>query len=246
MKPKMILKILVDLTMTVLLLLLMAYLLVGETAHEWMGLAMFLLFILHHLLNWNWHRNLFRGKYTPMRVLQTLVNVLLLTAMLGLMASGLILSREVFAFLPISGGMSFARMLHMLASYWGFLLMSLHLGLHWSMMMGMIRKASGIRHPSLIRTWILRILAAALCAYGIYAFIKNGIASYMFLQTHFVFIDMDQTLFSFLAEYLGMMGMWAALSYYTGKLLRRFGMKQSEQSGKGTHGMRKSGKEFFN
>ena len=46
-KPKMILKILVDLAMTVLLFLLMAYLLVGETAHEWIGLAVFILFLFH-------------------------------------------------------------------------------------------------------------------------------------------------------------------------------------------------------
>ena len=149
---------------------------------------MFVLFIFHHLLNRNWYSNLFRGKYTPLRILQTAADVLLLAAMIGLMVSGIILSRVVFDFLPISGGMEFARTLHMLASYWGFLLMSLHLGLHWGMIMGMFRKAAGIEHPSRIRTWILRILAVGLCAYGIYAFAKNGIASYMFLQTHFVFL----------------------------------------------------------
>ena len=222
----MILKILVDLAMTVLLLLLMAYLLVGETAHEWMGLAMFLLFIFHHLLNRNWYSNLFRGKYTPLRILQTTVDVLLLAAMIGLMVSGIILSRVVFDFLPISGGMGFARTLHMIASYWGFLLMSLHLGLHWGMIIGMFRKAAGIEHPSRIRTWILRVLAVGLCAYGIYAFVKNGIASYIFLQTHFVFFDMDQPLPFFFAEYIGMMGLWAVLAHYIGKLLRRSGSKQ--------------------
>ena len=111
MKPRMILKIFVDLVMTVLLLLLMAYLLVGEEAHEWIGLAMFCLFIFHHVLNWKWHGNLFRGKYTFLRMMQTLLNILLLAAMIGLMASGIILSREVFDFLPISGGMGFARTL---------------------------------------------------------------------------------------------------------------------------------------
>lgn len=128
MKPKMILKIFVDLAMTVLLFLLMAYLLVGETAHEWMGLAVFILFLFHHVLNRKWYGGLFRGNYTPLRVLQTLLNVLLLAAMIGLMVSGVILSRVVFDFLPVSGGTGFARTLHMLASYWGFIFMSLHLG----------------------------------------------------------------------------------------------------------------------
>ena len=41
----------IDLAMTVLLLCQMSYLLIGETAHEWMGTAMFVLFLLHHALN---------------------------------------------------------------------------------------------------------------------------------------------------------------------------------------------------
>lgn len=36
-KPKLILKMTIDLVMTVLLFCQMAYMLIGETAHEWMG-----------------------------------------------------------------------------------------------------------------------------------------------------------------------------------------------------------------
>ena len=55
---------------------------------------MFVLFIFHHLLNRNWYSNLFRGKYTPLRILQTAADVLLLAAMIGLMVSGIILSSD--------------------------------------------------------------------------------------------------------------------------------------------------------
>ena len=54
MKPKMMLKMGIDLVMMILLLCQMAYMLIAETAHEWMGAAMFVLFILHHVLNWRW------------------------------------------------------------------------------------------------------------------------------------------------------------------------------------------------
>ena len=36
----------------------------------------------------------------------------------------------------------------MLAAYWGFIFMSLHLGLHWGMILEMIRKAAGVRSGS--------------------------------------------------------------------------------------------------
>ena len=54
MSKKNIAKIGIDIVLTVLLPLLMAYTLVGEVAHEWLGLAMLLLFIAHHVLNIRW------------------------------------------------------------------------------------------------------------------------------------------------------------------------------------------------
>jgi len=44
----------VDLLMTAALLLLMSYSLIGEAAHEWIGMGMFLLFIAHLILNRKW------------------------------------------------------------------------------------------------------------------------------------------------------------------------------------------------
>ena len=41
--------------MTVLLLLLMAYSLIGETVHEVIGTAILVLFIGHHILNRGWY-----------------------------------------------------------------------------------------------------------------------------------------------------------------------------------------------
>ena len=136
------LKIVLDVAMTLALLFLMGYPWWGDVAHEWAGAGMFALFIAHHILNAGWWRSLGKGRYTPARVFQLVIDLLVLLTMLGLMVSGVILSNHVFAFLPISGGMSFARLLHMASAYWGFVLMSLHLGLHWNMVLGMAR--SGI------------------------------------------------------------------------------------------------------
>lgn len=42
------------------------------------------------------HSHLFKGKYTPMRIFQTIINSAVLLYMLVLMVSGIILSRESF------------------------------------------------------------------------------------------------------------------------------------------------------
>ena len=133
MKKKFICKIVIDMIMTVLLLFLMARQLTGDLIHEWLGAGMLILWIVHHILNRSWYSHLFKGKYMSERILQTVTNSAVLLSMLGLMVSGIILSREVFAFLPISGGIALARPLHVLSAFWGYVLMALHLGLHWNM-----------------------------------------------------------------------------------------------------------------
>lgn len=218
MKPKMIGKITVDLGMTILLMLLMALELIGRTAHEWIGAGMFVLFILHHILNRKWTGNLLHGRYTPYRILQTVSAVLVFLAMLGSMVSAVLISREVFAFLPISGGRSFGRTLHMLCAYWGFVLLSFHLGIHWNMILGMAGKLCG--KPSKMRAGLIRTAGVLLAAYGIYALIRRNIPAYLFLRTQFVFFDFEEPLAFFFLDYLAVMGLFVFAGHYAGKAVQ--------------------------
>lgn len=219
MKPKMILKISIDFVMTILLLLLMAKQLTGDFAHEWLGTGMFILWIAHHILNFKWYGHLFKGKYTLIRAVQTVINILLLLSMIGTMVSAIILSREAFAFLPISSGIALARPMHILCSFWSFVLMALHLGLHWNMILGMIRKASGTISQRSIKV-VLRTVCAVFAIYGLYAFIKNQFLSYMFLTSTFVFFDFERPLLLFFVEYAAIMGLFVFLAYYGTKGLQ--------------------------
>ncbi len=154
MKQNTILKIVADIGMTVLLLL-MTYELIGEATHEWLGIGigMFGLFIIHHILNRKWSWNIVKGKYMPLRLWQTVLVIGTLLIMAGSMYSGIILSKHVLSFLPIKGGQSLAGNVHMISAYWGFVLMSLHLGLHWSMMMGTARRL--MKEFSTTGRWLL-------------------------------------------------------------------------------------------
>lgn len=215
------LQILTDLTMTVLLPLLMAYELIGSDIHEWLGMGMFVLFILHHTLNFYWHKSLFKGHYTARRIFGTVIDFLLLFLMIGLMVSGLVLSRHIFTFLPITGGRATARLVHLVASYWAFALMSLHAGFHGSMIMGMIRNATKRSEPSTIRTAVLRSMAVIVVLYGIYAFVARQMAEYMFVKNQFVFFDFDEPIIFFLMDYVAMMGLFAVAGYYISKLFHK-------------------------
>lgn len=182
MKPKVICKIAIDILMTLGLFFLMGYQFWGDAAHEWAGAGMFLLFILHHILNRQWHQNLFRGRFTSSRILLLALDLLLFLAMLGMMVSGIMLSNHVFDFLHLHGGMSFARILHMAASYWGFVLMALHLGLHWGIFMGLARKAFKWRRSSRVRKILLPVFGAGIAIYGLTVFFRRDLLTYMLVH----------------------------------------------------------------
>lgn len=225
MKAKQIIKIAADISMTVILLLLMAYGLVGEAAHEWLGIAIFALFILHHILNVKWSKSIFKGKYTPFRVLQTIMAVLALISMLGSMVSGIVLSRYALAFLEIKGGQSWARNIHMLSAYWGFCIISLHLGIHWNVMLNMVKRL--FKKSFTVGKWIARTVGALIAGYGVYAFIKRDIENYMLLKFHFVFFDFDEPLILFLLDYLAVMGLFVFVGHYLCVILKRICKKGS-------------------
>lgn len=220
-------KILIDILMTFSLMFLMGYQFWGEAAHEWVGTAMFLLFIAHHVLNWNWHKTLFRGKYTPTRIFLTVIDVLTLLSMLVQMYSGIVMSRYVFEFLPIESGLSLARKLHILGAYWGFLLMSLHIGLHWNMVVGAVRK----KFPKLFKTlrYVCLGVGIAVALYGAWVFIKRDFPTYMFLKSQFVFLDYEEPIILFYLDYLALTATGIVISHYLGKLLRRLGKKEKKK-----------------
>lgn len=216
-------KIVIDILLTAALLLLMPYELVGEAAHEWIGVGMIVILIIHHILNRKWTRHIRKGKYTPVRIMQTILVCLLVISILGSMLSGIILSRHVFDFINIRGISALAGRVHMTCAYWGFVLMSLHLGIHWRMIMSAAGRQSSksvkgqTRH---IRNWILRILGAAVALYGVYAFVKRNIASYLFLQVHFVFFDYSEPVIFYILDYAAAMGMLIFFGYYLNKGLQ--------------------------
>lgn len=185
MNHKAMMRIVTDAAMCVLLLLLMAFEHIGRSAHEWIGLALFVLFILHHVFNRRWSRALFSGKHTAYRILQSVCAALVLIAMLGLMLSAVPISREVFALLPISGGLALGRSVHMLSAYWGFLFMGLHLGVHWQTVTQLIFRR--FSHPSRRRKILLWTLGTLFALWGVYALFGRDLPDYLFLKTPFVF-----------------------------------------------------------
>lgn len=216
MAPRMIFRMGIDLAMTISLLLLMSYQVTGEAGHEWLGTGMTLLFLIHIFLNKMWYVNLLRGKYNKFRILQTVINFLILFLILSSAISGIAMSKYVFRFLNLDIRTSTARLVHMFAGYWGFILMSVHLGMHWGMISGMFQKILKNRYKLNI---ILKYLGVFISLYGVYVFFKLNLFSYMTLRSQFVFFDFEQAPLSVFFEYFSIMGTCIAITNYYIKFL---------------------------
>ena len=203
----------IDLAMTAALPVLMCYSIVGETAHEVIGTAMFCLFIAHHILNFGWIKTLFKGKYDLRRSVNTAVNMLVFLCMIGLMYSGIVISKHVFTFVNIGGAMT-SRTIHMLCAYWGLVLMSVHLGMHISQMAARMK----LKNKSVI--WTIRIVFAVIGAVGIYEFITLNFADYMFGKVQFVFIDTSASAVVTTLYYLTVMVLFAYVGYILQTVLK--------------------------
>lgn len=214
-------KLAVDVFMTVTLFFLMGYQFWGKAAHEWIGTVTFVFFVFHHVLNGRWHKALFKGSYSALRILTLCVDCLVLVCILVQMCSSIVISRYVFNFLPFDGGMSVARRLHILGAYWGFILMSLHLGIHWNVILGIVVKATGLKGISKAQSVIAFLAGLLVSAYGVWAFISRDFLTYLLLKSEFVFLDYNEPKFSFYIDYLALMVLCIFMAHYGAKIVRK-------------------------
>lgn len=213
-------RMIIDILMTLLLPVLMAYSLVGEQAHEIIGLCMFALFIAHHVINRKWWIGLFKGKYNAVRILNTLVNLFLAVFMVLQPVSGILMSKYILKNVTIAGTASVMRTIHMTIAYWGFVMMSFHLGLHVRTISAKV--SSGMK-PTVKNA--LSVVFIIIAGYGIYAFIKRGISDYLMMKTAFAFFDLSEPRIWFFLDYIAMMVLFAETGYLIQKGLLHMGIK---------------------
>ena len=192
-----------DIMMTLVSIVLMGgnFLFPAEIIHEILGVVLFVLWTVHIALNRRWYGAIFKGKYNPYRIMQTVINCCILLCTIFLMISGIILSNQLFTFLNIQSGLGFARIAHLLSSHWYYLFMSLHIGLHMGRLL-----------QNVAAKILPRILLVLVCAYGLYAFIARGVWKYLVLKQQFFFFDLERGYILFAMDYISIIILFAVVS----------------------------------
>lgn len=216
-KSNNIVKRVLDVTLTAALLLLMAFQVTEQLMHEWLGVAMFALTILHNVLNRRYYAAIFRGKYSPLRIFRLVVNILLALSFVCTALSGMIMSRFATPFMNGTLPPSVVRQGHLALSHWSFVLMGLHLGLHFGTITSKVKKKAVII--------TLGAAAGSISVYGFYLFFKANFFDYMFFRAAFAMLDYDKAWWLVILENLIMLLAWGFAAYLLSLVLKTFRRK---------------------
>lgn len=219
MNRNMLIKPVIDCMMLVFMLVALAYAITGNRIHEMLGMLLFVLFIVHNILNRHWYKTIFKSKYTLQRIVGIAVNLLFLVTMALALISSVPISQEVFPFISTNQDM-LARKIHVLSAYWGFILMAVHIGISWGRIVQAARKMTGITTENRLRTIMLRTLAVLIVLYGVQASINGNMGSKLFIYNPFGWGG-EGSLLNFIRDHLAIMGIYICGTYYTLIFIRK-------------------------
>lgn len=212
MSKKQLFRLIIDGTMLLMLFWVMAYSLTGNTLHEWSGIVLTALFLVHIVLNIGWVGRIFKGRYNLRRILGLVVNLLMFIALLTLVSASLPISSEVFPCFRLFADEMLPAQIHILAGNWLFVLISIHLGMQWNRVQPFL--------PTFNRrtTTVIRIVLILIAFYGVWAVFQRNLFPKLAMYYTFDVWRGETSIVRFLADYIGIFTLFATAIYY---LLRK-------------------------
>ena len=188
----------------------LAYWWSGNRLHEWIGLAFFTLVLVHNGFNRRWYGRLKSTVKHPRGRLTVVLNALFLSSLLILLATSFVVSRDVFAFLPFSAGIT-SRELHLVSAYWALILLGLHLGLNWPIVRGLLRFNLSLKVPAPLSLAAKTFGFIGVLLLGVNSAIVLGIGPKLINQVSLTMWDFNTQRVSFYLHWLAVLGSLAVV-----------------------------------
>jgi hypothetical protein len=112
------------------------------------------------------------------------------------------------------------REIHMFAGYWVLLIIAVHLGTRWGIVMNACRGMFEIASQNLARTIVVRGAAVAIAIWGIRSCFEMAFGSKLMLTYSLDMWDFNESTLGFFVNYASIVGLCAGITHYALKLLR--------------------------
>jgi len=172
----------IDLAMLILWIVLMDLNLTGVILHEYLGIGIILLIVIHNLVNLKWIAGVVSNFRKSPGKGKFILNLLLLALTVIIGVSGVMISADILPSISRSN-VAVWLYIHKAASYGGMLLISVHIGLHWSMIAGALKKSFRIYGKSRLRKVLCASMSLLIMASGIYSSLKIGLVGKFIPET---------------------------------------------------------------
>lgn len=203
-----------------LLLFSFSYWWLGNITHELAGTAMFVLVTAHNIFNRRWYGTISDAKRETRGLFNVAVTLLLMLAMLALLVTSVLISNALSGIMSAYSGFT-VRQIHTVAAYWALVIVSVHLGLRWPMIMGVARKLVRISRPNALRVFALRTIAILIAMQGIYSSFQLGLGSKLSMQMTLDWWNFEESVVGFFGHCMAIGGLYMFLTYYGMKWIRR-------------------------
>ncbi len=171
-------KLILDIIMTLIFISLMKITFTGALFHEILGIVIFLLFILHKKFNIKWIKNIpkrfFKKDTSLMTKIEVTLNLLIFINVIGILISGLLISKELLGFLDFPINKPLVSSIHHSLSYITLILIGIHLGFHLKIIFHKINKKLKTKNIKPYTKILGKIFPVVIVVIGMTFYIQQG------------------------------------------------------------------------
>ncbi len=213
-------RLLLDFLAVAMIIACLAYWWLDNFSHEVFGTVLFVLVIGHNVFNRRWYGNVRKGRRDIVRLFNIFTFICLALAMLVMIVTSLLISRDLFTFMALDGAFV-VREIHMFAGYWTLLIIAIHLGTRWTVVMNTIGSILGLTSRSVFRTIALRVAALAIALWGVKSSFEMAFGAKLMLTYSLDMWDFNKSTLGFFNNYASIVALCAASTHYGLTLIRR-------------------------
>ncbi len=182
----------IDIILVVVYLIIMEPLFTKLKWHEWVGLGLGIIFLIHIIINWKWVTECtkkFFNKMTPRLRLSYILNFLLLIAAIFMLLSSFAIAKNIdfswFGYIGLYYTFTWLK-IHVASAFTILIIGAIHLGLHWKWIAVAFRKIFAVSFK--LSAYLTAIFAIIIVALGIFAFDYANL--WVTLERTFTFWDL--------------------------------------------------------
>lgn len=219
-------RLVLDFVAIALIIACLAYWWLDNLYHEIFGTALFALVIVHNVFNRRWYGGVVKRKLDVVRIVNIVTIAALAAGMVVMLATSLLISRDLFPFAALEGVFA-VREIHMFAGYWVLMIIAVHLGTRWTVVMSAARGLFGLSAANAVRATVLRLAALTVAAWGIKSSSDMAFGSKLMLTYSLDMWDFSESTLGFFINYGAIVGLYTAITHY---VLRAVALRRGAES----------------